>query len=203
MRCRWREWVSLLLFVTCTAHPWRDDFLLEHWRGARNAILRWSGQPLDGDRLRLLTGASVPLPRPEQVFEFDAGDGTAPDAIAVPIGDTAAATYRALGAAVQSTLSGMTYTVDPAHQQLVLVDHAPGYLAPNWREDVNQAGRFQPVYQLPDYLGVRDIANHYTYVEYGSGEVELYDLVTDPGELENRADGERLRLAARLRELLQ
>lgn len=191
-----------------TPPAWRDDFLLEHWQGGRNTVLTWTAQPLDGDRLRLLTGVSVPLPRPEQAFEFDAGDGVGPGAIAVPIGVDAAATYDALGAAVRAALPNMTYTVDATAQQLILVDQSPGYLVAQWLEDVDQAGGFQPTYDLYDYLGVRDTANQYTYVEYGTGEVELYDLTVDPDELDNRANdpaylGERLRLAARLREIVQ
>ena len=59
-----------------------------------------------------------------------------------------------------------------------------------------------------DCFGVRDTANRFTYVEYESGEVELYDLAVDPAQLENKADdssyaGTRARLAERLNELLR
>ncbi|MBX3023653.1 sulfatase-like hydrolase/transferase [bacterium] len=185
---------------------WRDDFLLEHWAGGRTNGLTWSDQPRDGDRLRLLSGPPLP-PRAAQVFEFDAGDGIGPGAIAVPIGPDATTTYANLGAAVQAAVAGTTYGLDPAGQRLVITDTAPGYLMVQWREELDQAGAFAPDYPLGDFFGVRDVANQYTYVEHASGEVELYDLAADPDQLQNRADdpgylGERLRLAARLRELL-
>ena len=60
---------------------------------------------------------------------------------------------------------------------------------------------------IPDYLGVRDVAGGFTWVEYETGERELYDLTRDPGQLDNVADDpgyadERARLAARLRVLV-
>ncbi|MDX2167889.1 MAG: sulfatase-like hydrolase/transferase [Deltaproteobacteria bacterium] len=187
---------------------WRDDFLLEHWSAIRYSYLTWSGQPLDGDRVHLLYGPSVPSTRLEQAFEFDSGDGVDPGAIAVPIGADEVATYAALGAAVQASVPHTTYTINTAIKRLNINDTTPDYAGVQLMEDVDQANRFEPVYPLPDYFGVRDIANQYVYVEYGTGEAELYDLVTDPGEMENRADdpdylGERIRLAARLRELLE
>ena len=60
---------------------------------------------------------------------------------------------------------------------------------------------------MPDYFGVRDVQNGYTWVEYETGERELYDLNLDPSQLENRADDPayatiRQQLEARLDELL-
>jgi arylsulfatase A-like enzyme len=187
---------------------WRDDFLLEHWSGMRTSWLTWSGQPLDGDRVELLYGQSLPLPRAGQLFEFDAGDGVAPDAIAVPIGANEMVSYGALGAAVQLAVPATSWGVNATQKRLTILDNTPDYLGVQFLEQRDQANRFTPTYPLPDYFGVRDIANQYVYVEYGTRDVELYDLATDPGQLENRADdpaylGERIRLAARLREFLQ
>jgi hypothetical protein len=53
---------------------------------------------------------------------------------------------------------------------------------------VNQLGRLWARLPIPDYLGVRDVAAGYTWVEYETGERELYDLNADPDQLENRAD---------------
>jgi N-acetylglucosamine-6-sulfatase len=187
---------------------WRDDFLLEHWSSLRNSWLTWTGQPLDGDRVELLYGPALPLPRAGQLFEFDSGNGVDPDAIAVPIGANEVATYSALGAAVQFAVPNTTWSVNATQKRVTITDQTPDYLGLQFLEPLDQANRFEPAYPMPDYFGVRDVANQYVYVEYGSGEVELYDLATDSGQLDNRADhasymGERIRLAARLRELLQ
>ena len=40
--------------------------------------------------------------------------------------------------------------------------------------------------RVPTYCGIRSL--RYAYVEYKTGERELYDLVNDPYELVNRAD---------------
>jgi hypothetical protein len=59
----------------------------------------------------------------------------------------------------------------------------------------------------PDYFGVRDVARGYTYVEYETGERELYDLTADPWQLDNRAGDAAFatieaELARRLEQLL-
>jgi hypothetical protein len=38
----------------------------------------------------------------------------------------------------------------------------------------------------PDFQGLRTVSN-LKYIEYVTGELELYDLATDPDELENQA----------------
>jgi len=65
-----------------------------------------------------------------------------------------------------------------------------------------------PSEPLPDYFGVRDVAGGYTWVEYETGERELYDLGVDPYQLENVANEAayaevRVRLEERLEELLR
>ena len=56
-----------------------------------------------------------------------------------------------------------------------------------WRKNFVLESMQEPV---PRYCGVR--SRRYAYVEYGTGEEELYDLVLDPLQLESRArDGER------------
>lgn len=39
---------------------------------------------------------------------------------------------------------------------------------------------------LPRYLGLRTV--NYSYVEYQTGEIELYDLRSDPAQLQNLAE---------------
>src|SRR5262249_19721124 len=72
--------------------------------------------------------------------------------------------------------------------------------------EVNQKGAFEPYYDMPNFLGVRDVDGGFTWVEYETGERELYDLKSDPQQLTNRADDPayapvRQRLEARLTEL--
>jgi hypothetical protein len=60
---------------------------------------------------------------------------------------------------------------------------------------------------VPDYFGVRDVENGYTWVEYETGERELYDLALDPDQLQNLAADPayatvRQQLEARLGELI-
>ena len=65
----------------------------------------------------------------------------------------------------------------------------------------------QPRPGLPtSYVGVSDLEGGLKWIEYRTGERELYDLTRDPHELENRAGDPRYadeqdRLARRLREL--
>jgi hypothetical protein len=70
---------------------------------------------------------------------------------------------------------------------VTIVQASPAYDSVHWIVEV-EGGVVDHVYPLPDYFGVRDTANGYTYVEYETGEVELYDLNADPLQLENKAD---------------
>jgi hypothetical protein len=79
--------------------------------------------------------------------------------------------------------------------------------APYFWKEVDLLGQISLPQPIPDYLGVRDVANGYTYVEYETGERELYDLGADPDQLQNRAAdpayaGIRAGFATRLNELL-
>jgi N-acetylglucosamine-6-sulfatase len=47
------------------------------------------------------------------------------------------------------------------------------------------SGRGEDVTRVPSFHGVR--TNRHLYVEYKTGERELYDLAVDPNQLENRA----------------
>lgn len=55
------------------------------------------------------------------------------------------------------------------------------FLIENWNNPGGDLGAL-----IPDYKGVRTA--QWKYVEYGTGEMELYDLVNDPYELENVVD---------------
>jgi len=73
-----------------------------------------------------------------------------------------------------------------------------------WRRDflVEHLGLNRP--QVPTYRAVR--TDRYVYVRYGTGETELYDLASDPLQLDNRARGHghdqiRATLDRRLEEL--
>jgi arylsulfatase A-like enzyme len=190
-----------------TPRAWRTDYLLESWRGACQDQLGWSGQPADGDRVRLFHGDPwASAVRPSAVFEFDTGNGLG-DATAhpVPIGDTPRDTFAGLGRAVAAVVPD----VQPSPSRpgtLVVRDTTPACHGPYWWEEVDRGDVMKPLDQMPDYFGVRDVARGYTWVEYETGERELYDLNADPHQLESRHDdpafaGLRNELHARLVEL--
>lgn len=80
---------------------------------------------------------------------------------------------------------------------------------PTWRTDFveehwHSLPEDVPIIQIPDFAGVHTPV--WKYVEYVTGETELYNLVTDPFELQNGSHDPanaaiRQQLAARLREL--
>jgi N-acetylglucosamine-6-sulfatase len=78
-------------------------------------------------------------------------------------------------------LSGASTTLVPHGTSLVpLLNNT----TPEWRDGVLLV--FRTVYQgMPGYYGVRTLTHK--YVEYDNGELELYDLVLDPYELQNVA----------------
>lgn len=187
---------------------WRSDYLLEHWRLQRGDALTYAGQVADGDRLVVLVGETRPQPRRSLTFEFDAGDGAAPGAIVVPIGADAEQSFTALADALRQSIAGTRVTIDHKRKLITVGfpsgDEGKGVV---FAEAVDRNRAFEPAYEMPDYLGVRDVVSGFTWVEYETGERELYDLNTDPDELENRADDPayrpiRERLENRLTQLI-
>jgi arylsulfatase A-like enzyme len=203
-----RDGASLVPWLTGgPPPPWRTDYLLESWRGSCQDHLGYSGQPADGDRVRLFHGDPwATTPRPSVVFEFDAGDGLG-DAGALPvaIADTPDATFAALGRAAAEAVPGIEHV--PGRPGTVVVrDPSPACHGPYWWEEVDRSEVMTPLDQMPDYFGVRDVGRGYTRVEYETGERELYDLNPDPWQLESRHDDPALaslrdELHARLVEL--
>lgn len=188
---------------------WRDSFLLEYWHELRGDSITFDGQVTDGDRVRVLYGDPRLQPRTSVTFEFDAGDGNTMDnALAVPIGIDANASFTNLGAAVGSTLPGTTQGVAlQAHRLTVSATSGSHLDGRTFVVEVDQGGVMHAQNGLPDYLGVRDVARDYTYAEYETGEVELYDLTIDPHQLDNKAAdpayaGIRTELSQRVAELL-
>jgi arylsulfatase A-like enzyme len=177
----------------------RRDFLLEHWSRLRDAVLQLPAEPpLDGDRLRVAYG---PWPKTVRSFEFDADGRATAGAIRVPIGGTAAATLEALAAALSAAIPAAEASHSGA--SLLLADRSPEWFGVSLLDEIDQADRIAVYLDSGDFFGVRDVADHLTYVEHATGEVELYDLASDPWQLENRADDPRYAVArARLHDRL-
>jgi hypothetical protein len=67
-----------------------------------------------------------------------------------------------------------------------LVEDATGACkGPLWWEEIDQANAISPANPMPAYFGVRDVERGYTWVEYETGERELYDLTIDPDQLDS------------------
>ena len=129
-----------------------------------------------------------------------------PNSIPVVIQATADATFQALGQVVADAVPHASAHVDTTKKQLNLLDASAALTGFYWWDDVNQSGSFQVTYPVPDFFGVRDVRNGFTYVQCEDGEAELYDLNVDPWQLNNAiADPSyaavRARLDARMREL--
>ncbi len=187
---------------------WRNDFLVEYKRGGRGDNLSYSGQVTDGDQLRVLYGDPRVQPRAAILFEFDHGGGVASGADAVPIGADADATFANLGAAVVAGVPFTGMTHNRGADRLVIANTSPDHHGVYFLVERDQGAVIEHEYAVPDYFGVRDLAGGFTYVEYESGERELYDLTVDPAQLENKAGDPtyaamRARFAQRLAELLQ
>ena len=187
---------------------WRHDVLLEFWRTNRGDDLFYSGQVTDGDRLLLLYGDSRARPRPSVLFEFNNSGGVTGGAVAVPIGVDADATFANLGTAVVAAVPFTARQHAPEINRLAILDKSPDHDGVYWLVERDQGAVITHWYPIPDYFGVRDVTNGFTYVEYESGETELYDLSADPAELENKAPdpsyaSTRQRLSERLDALLK
>ncbi len=187
---------------------WRDDFLIEYRRADRNDRLSYSGQATDGDHVRLLYGDPRARPRASVLFELDDGGGVTAGAVAVPIGVDADTTFSNLGDAVVAAVPSTARVHIPTRRQLAIVDTSPDHDGVYLLVERDQGAVISRGRPIPDYFGVRDVTNGFTYVEYESGETELYDLTVDPAELENQAGdpsyaATRARLSERLDELLR
>jgi hypothetical protein len=187
----------------------RADFLLEHTRAIRGAGLAYRGQVQDGDQVRIFFGDPRQRPRPNRLFEFDTNAAVGIGAIQVPIGPTADISFLNLALTVIVNVPNTTYMQNQTTGVLSISEGSPGFPGVLWQVDRDQGGviDLQAPVVPPDYLGVRDVARGYTYVEYESEEVELYDLEADPWQLENKAAdpayaGLVTELAARLRALI-
>ncbi len=117
-------------------------------------------------------------------------------------------------------LAGTQTRISPDGRSLLPLLRAPGQTPAGWRQMVfleqyhfkdageEEDGLLEPLDgpatgEHTTHLGLRTAT--FKYVEYGTGEQEYYDLVQDPGELDNQAgllDPQRLRqLSARVRAL--
>jgi cysteine-rich repeat protein len=185
---------------------WRDDFLIENRRSDGGATLTYTGPPADGDQVRVFYGDPRAQPRAAALFEFDNSGGVTAGAVAVPIGASADAAFANLGAAIVAHVPFTAYA--SGHNMFVVLDNSPNHDGVYVLVERDQAGVIGHQYPIPDYFGVRDVTNGFTYVEYETGEVELYDLSADPAQLDNRADdpfyaATRARLAQRLADLVK
>ena len=186
---------------------WRTDFLIEMRRAFRGDTVAYVGQVADGDQLKLFHGDPRAQPRGETIFEFDSGNGVSAGAVAVPIGADATASFSNLGNSVVANVAATQKTHNASENRLTIGDSSPNHDGVYWWEEVDQGAAFAPRYPVPDYFGVRDVENGYTWVEYETGERELYDLDLDPDQLENEADAPayatiRQQLETRLDQLL-
>ena len=193
------------LLGKCDAQP-RTDYLLEHWRKNRNDSIEFSANPRDGDQLRLYYGDSSLSPRPSALFEFeDCCSGVSEGAVEVPIMSLPNSTLGQLSIAVESAVPDVTPVFLTANR-FAVVDMSPESYGVTWWEEVDQNDAVTTNEPMPDYFGVRDVAEGYTWVQFGNGERELYDLRIDPHQLDNVADDSRYsavraRLEARFLEL--
>ncbi|MDX2169838.1 MAG: sulfatase-like hydrolase/transferase [Deltaproteobacteria bacterium] len=183
----------------------RSDFLVEHWRSTRQDWLDYGGQPQDGDQLVLLYGDPAAKPRAAVRFEFDDDQQVEPGAVQVPIGPTDDASFDNLGLTVVANIPRTRRVLNATTNRLTIVDLA-GLDGVYWVEERDAGGVVEVLNSLPDYFGVRQPDGDLTYVEYETGERELYDNAADPWQLENRAGApayaaEQARLSQRVVEL--
>jgi N-acetylglucosamine-6-sulfatase len=188
---------------------WRSDYLLEHWRMNQSDSLHYTGQVADGDRLRVLYGDMLQKPRLSHVFEFESRGGVSPGAIAVPIGKTADESFVNLAQAMREKLKSVRVDIDTKRHVLAAMRPSQNeFWTVYFWEEVDQKNSIEPQDEEPGYFGVRDVDGGYLWVEYETGEHELYDMNVDPNQLDNRADDPayasvRERLERRLDELIK
>jgi hypothetical protein len=177
----------------------RTDYLLENWRYNRNDAITFSANPSDGDRVRLFYGDSSLSPRPSVLFEFEHSGGVSSEAIEVPILQVLSLTIGRLAASVQANVPDVTTSI--VFNALSIIDQTPEKYGVIWWEEIDQTSALSRAEGLPDFFGVRDVAGDYTWIQYGNGERELYDLRIDPDQLDNVADDPRyIAVRARLEE---
>ena len=185
----------------------RMDYLMEHWRVNRNSGLAFSGEVMDGDQVRLFYGDSAVSPRSSALFEFDSGNGVSAGSIPVQINPVGTQwTFYILGLKVLANVPNVDFFMSPG--VLAVVDLSPDHEGVFWWEEVDQGDVLSGDTTMPDFRGVRDVANGYTWVEYESGERELYDLEIAPFQFENVAGDPayadvRAALEERLEELVE
>jgi N-acetylglucosamine-6-sulfatase len=184
----------------------RRDFLVEHWRSTRSDALDYTGQPQDGDQLTLLYGDPAAKPRAAVRFEFDSDLQIEAGSIQVPIAPTEDVTFENLGltvvAVVPQTRSGLNKNTN----HLNIAEVGANFDGVYWVEVRDTAGVVEVTNSVPDYFGVRELDGDFTYIEYETGERELYDNPADPWQLDSRASApgyaaERARLSQRVAEL--
>lgn len=118
--------------------------------------------------------------------------------IAPTIADAVGIQWNADGLSLRPLLTGSATTIRDA----LLINHCEGDgKCANYKTIVDLESQPSP----PAYFGI--VTSNYKYIDYRSGEKELYDLVNDPYELTNRASdptwsGTLNNLEARLAQLL-
>jgi len=199
---------SILPLLAGAPEGWRTDYLLESWRQSCRDTLAFTAPPVDGDRIRLFYGDPWTVaPRASILFEFDLDGVVGPDAVRVPINPALGWTVFALSQALTTRVPEVRLVSNP-FGRVIAEDATAACHGPLWWEEVDQTGVIDPSDPLPAYFGVRDVARGYTWVEYESGERELYDLNLDPFQLDSRHDDPayaelRAELAARTATLRQ
>jgi arylsulfatase A-like enzyme len=164
----------------------RTEYLMESWRQDRNDSIRIEGLVQDGDQLRLMYGNSRKRPRASTLFEFDSDGSVDEGAVPVRIDSSRAVVAKRLASAVRKNVdrvSGMWRGRDVDVRDRTRARHGV-----YWWVEVDPGGALALVPRMPDYFGIRDIAGEAVWIEYETGERELYDLRADPHQLENVAN---------------
>lgn len=176
-----------LLVGTAPTPAWRADYLMESYRSDCRDAVTLSALPVDGDQLRLFYGNPWgTTARPSAVFEFDTNGVATAGTILVPVQSTPTQTATKLGQTVATTLPALRRVTSFTAGETIVEDVTAGCYGPIWWEELDQTNVIRPKNTPPAYFGVRDVANGFTWVEYETGERELYDLNVDPHQMESR-----------------